>query len=543
VIGQLLDLFDFLSVLFRGGALIFQSMTLGGAVFYAWVLNDPVLHRQGKDTWESCRRVLFWSAVVLGCIHLSNLAMRAGILAATEQLGLGEIAGANFFLAGALGVFISTAIAALTVRAARTPGLDVLALSMAGLAVLVATSHAAGRLEHRLTLCALTTLHQAATAAWIGGMPYFVVALARSPDASFARQICHKFSWLAVTSVGVLAASGTAMSIAYVGAVKAAYGTSYGIMIASKVALLGILLLLGTLNFKAIHRPPGGAGWLRSRVRRFAEAEVGIGFTVILAAASLTSQPPSVDLAASAWVSAPTIIGRLRPMAPRLETPPYSALSPATPFTPDASNRDQEPLGPDSAAKTESSDDIAWSEYNHHWAGLVVLTVGLLAMLSRSGIARWARHWPLGFLGLAVFLFLRADPENWPLGPRSFWESFAVVEVLQHRLFVLMIVGFSVFEWSVQTSRTTSRRDRLVFPLICSFGGALLLTHAHSLGNSKEEFLAELSHLPLAILAVVAGWSRWLEVRLSNDHQRIPAYIWPICFTLIGLVLLNYREA
>ena len=34
----------------------------------------------------------------------------------------------------------------------------------------------------------------------------------------------------------------------------------------------------------------------------------------------------------------------------------------------------------------------------------------------------------------------------------------------------------------------------------------MLMTHSHSLGNVKEEFLAELSHIPLALLAVAAGW-------------------------------------
>jgi copper resistance protein D len=91
-------------------------------------------------------------------------------------------------------------------------------------------------------------------------------------------------------------------------------------------------------------------------------------------------------------------------------------------------------------------DDIAWPEYNHHWGGLIVLTVGLLAVLARSGAAHCARNWPLAFLGLAVFLFLRADPENWPLGPRSFWQSFAVADVLQYRLCVLFIVAFADFE-------------------------------------------------------------------------------------------------
>jgi putative copper resistance protein D len=186
--------------------------------------------------------------------------------------------------------------------------------------------------------------------------------------------------------------------------------------------------------------------------------------------------------------------------------------------------------------------DIAWSEYNHHWAGLVVLAIGILAVLSRR--FSWARHWPLTFLGLAVFLLIRADPENWPLGPRGFWESFQVAEVAQHRSFVLLIVAFAVFEWTVQTRRTALQRAGLVFPLVCALGGAFLITHSHSLGNVKEEFLAELSHIPLALLAVVAGWSRWLEIRLPrNRTQLVAAQIWPVCFVLIGTVLLYYRES
>ena len=86
-------------------------------------------------------------------------------------------------------------------------------------------------------------------------------------------------------------------------------------------------------------------------------------------------------------------------------------------------------------------------------------------------------------------------------------------------------------------------RAGLVFPLVCAVGGALLLTHSHSLGNVKEEFLAELSHIPLALFAVMAGWSRWLEIRLPLHPTRVLPWIWPTCFTLIGAVLLLYREA
>jgi len=184
--------------------------------------------------------------------------------------------------------------------------------------------------------------------------------------------------------------------------------------------------------------------------------------------------------------------------------------------------------------------DIAWSEYNHHWAGLIVLAAGILSLLARR--VSWARHWPLVFLGLAAFLFLRADAENWPLGPRGFWESFQVAEVAQHRVFVVLIVAFGVFEWAVRNARLPANPAGLVFPLVCGIGGALLLTHSHSLGNVKEEFLAELSHAPLAVFAVLAGWSRWLELRLPAPPGSVLGKIWPICFVLIGALLLNYRE-
>jgi putative copper resistance protein D len=62
--------------------------------------------------------------------------------------------------------------------------------------------------------------------------------------------------------------------------------------------------------------------------------------------------------------------------------------------------------------------DIGWSEYNHHWSGMIVLLAGLLAIAWRAG-SKWAVHWPLVLIGLALLMILRADPENWPLGPKG----------------------------------------------------------------------------------------------------------------------------
>jgi putative copper resistance protein D len=189
-----------------------------------------------------------------------------------------------------------------------------------------------------------------------------------------------------------------------------------------------------------------------------------------------------------------------------------------------------------------NADDIAWSEYNHHWAGLFVTAIGLLALLNRAG-ARWARHWPLVFLGLSVFLLLRSDPEVWPLGDIGLIDSLHDVEVVQHRIFALLPLLFGVFEWAVRTGRLKAPWAAYVFPMICAGGGALLLTHNHTIANVKDALLIEITHTPLALAAITAGWARWLELRLPGRVAQASGWVWPSCFVFIGLLLVFYREA
>jgi copper resistance protein D len=289
-----------------------------------------------------------------------------------------------------------------------------------------------------------------------------------------------------------------------------------------------------------------------TRLKRFAEVEVGIGVAIFFAAASLTSVPPAVDLMQDR-VTWPEIIERNTPQWPRFASPDHDVLAlpalqakldteaahhnaaPQIAFVPGSGD-----LPPRNAA------DIAWSEYNHHWSGLFVLAIGLLSLLNQAGLRR-ARHWPLIFLGLAAFLFLRSDPEVWPLGTIGFFESFRDVEVLQHRVFVVLIAAFAIFEWRVRTGREAHANAAVVFPLLCTGGGILLLTHSHAIANVKDQLLIELTHTPLALAGIVAGCARWLELRLDPTRNRIAsriaAWLWPSCFILVGLMLLSYREA
>ena len=80
-------------------------------------------------------------------------------------------------------------------------------------------------------------------------------------------------------------------------------------------------------------------------------------------------------------------------------------------------------------------------------------------------------------------------------------------------------------------------------PISTAMAGAFLLTHSHALSNLKEETLIEITHTPLALVGVAAGWSRWLELRLDGRAKMIAGLVWPVAFILAGLTLVFYREA
>jgi len=541
---RLLQIFGFLSVLFRGGTLSFESLTIGGIVFLNFVAGSA--NPQSEAINQGSLRWIRRAAVALAVTQLAYILASTLILMQSADMTLADVSGANFVLAGVLAIASALTIAALAgARSSKShmvmafPALLILLSS-------VMTSHAMARLEYRFPLAVVTALHQGATATWLGGLFYLLIAIPRCPDNRFARQLIARFSKLALISVAVLAAAGFTLGFAYVGSLDAIYDTSYGIMVATKAVLFGTLLLLGALNFQIARSPSGGA--VIASLKRFGEAEIGIGITVILTAASLTSLPPAVDLRTDR-VSTQEIVARLAPQLPRLASPSIEDL-PEDIYAAEVQAFDAGTLSPASfvpgqaGTRPNTPAEKSWSEYNHHWAGLIVLSIGLLAFLAQTKYFPWARNWPLLFLGLSLFLLLRSDPETWPLGPNGFWVTLQDPEVLLHRIFALLVIALAIFEWRVQTGLVATERARLIFPALVAVASALLLTHSHSLGNIKEEVLAELSHAPLAILGIVAGWSRWLELRLPSENKARDrmAWLWPTCLLLIGLLLLNYRE-
>ncbi len=563
----LVDLFGWLSVVVHGLVIVAQSMAVGGALFlvllarpFAARLTVPVAALgavqvlDGEGIARRAARIAGWSALALAVCEAATVAMQGAVVADQVGLSAAEVLGANFAIAGlakmAAALLLALVLLAPSAPARQPPGAAaVLGLCAAILAAAVMTTHATARLDHQGLLMAATTLHLLGAALWIGGIPCFVMALAHARnDGTALRLVGARFSRMSMTGVACIVASAAVFFVYYIGSWQGVYGTAYGVMASAKAAMLGALLLLGLGNFLTVERLRRDPRTSALRLRRFAEVEIGVGIAVFFAAASLTSVPPAVDLTQDR-VTLGEIATRNAPYWPRLTSPDHDALAipalqheldaeavhehtaPAPAFVPGSSV-----LPPRNAA------DIAWSEYNHHWAGIFMLLIGALALLNSAHV-RWARHWPLAFLGLAVFLFLRSDPEVWPLGTEGFFASLRDVEVVQHRIFVLLTVAFALFEWGVRTGRIRSQRAALVFPLLTATGGTLLLTHSHAIANVKEQLLIELTHTPLALAGIAAGWARWLELRADGRVARVAGWVWPVCLVLIGFILLWYREA
>ena len=547
----LLDVFAYLSVIVHGLTIIAQSMALGGVLFLIFLARpfEAELGEVGSTIRRRTRQIAFWSTLGLILAEGATLALQSAALIGSVGIDLMSVLSAEFALYSLVKIAGAVVLAALLAgRGDRSPAAALLAVVGVILAAATGTTHAAARLDDRVPLMLVEGLHQLGAAIWIGGIPSFVMALGRCHDGDTWRRVSKRFSQMSMVGVACILVSGIFMSFLYVGAWDGFYGTAYGVMVGTKIVMFLSLLALGGMNFLLVERLRADPRTPVTRLKRFAEVEIGIGFTLFFAAASLTSSPPAVDLTKDR-VSWAEVMERNAPVWPRMASPDHADLAlPALQHKLDVEAVEQakKPL----PAFVEGSGyiaprnafDIAWSEYNHHWSGIFVLVIGFLALLNQAG-QRWARHWPLVFLGLAVFLLLRSAPEVWPLGDIGLIESLYDVEVLQHRFFVVLIVLFGIFEWRVRAGGLANTRAALVFPLVTAVGSAALLTHQHAIANVKDQLLIELTHTPLALAGIATGWARWLELRLDPPGNRIAGWVWPVCLILVGLILLSYREA
>jgi putative copper resistance protein D len=380
----------------------------------------------------------------------------------------------------------------------------------------------------------LTVLHQLAAAVWVGGLVQLVALwqlARRDPGAVAWSELVARFSRVAMIALFGLLAAGLPLVGLYVGSVEGLIGTGYGSLVLTKATLMGVALVLAALNLRAAREGRAArTGAVRQRLPYLAEVETILLVILLFVAASLSSQPPPVDGAGerATW---PELVEVFRPKWPALRTPSVAekladALRPATL----------------EAERTNLA--YSWSNFSHNVPGLFLLGMSAVAL---AGWVRpaWARYWPLGLVGLAVFVFLRtsASEGTWPFGPTGVWENaLANTEALQHRIGAGLALALGLFEWRARTV-PGSRKLAYVFPALAAAGGVLLLTHSHTAFEPKSDYLIQVTHTVMGALAVLMACGRWLELRVGPPLGRAGGAASAVAMLLLALVLVFYREA
>ena len=507
----------------RAAGLVGQAVTIGGAALYV-----AVSLRGNARAPDRLLAFAAAGALLAAVAQAGTLAALSVELADHRGWPVAALLESTVGVSGLIRIACAVIAAGAALRLRRAPDAvirRVVLVAAAGLLSVtgVLATHAVGWVGSGLSTVAVSVLHQAAAGVWIGGL-VCVALLGLRGDAAPAEVWLRPFSTVAATAVATLAVTGAALSIQYIGSPAAAIGTSYGAMVLTKATLFAALLALAALNHRALRgRAPGGL-----LLRRRIEVEAGVAIVAVFLAASIGAAPPAVDVGSDQATLA-EVRAVFTPQWPRLSGPSLAELATAS----DLGN----PYAPRSAEET------AWSEFGHHVAGLFIASMGVLAILERTGRASWARHWPLLFIPLTAFVAYSLDPEGWQTGRVGFWEHLLGVEVLQHRILLLLTALLGLAEWRVRSGRAPDSRWRYVFPVVFIVSGVLLLSHAHEVSNAKSAFLMELSHLPMGLLVLVGGWARWLELRLPPADGRTAGHVWGPALLAFGLLLLGYREA
>ncbi len=187
-------------------------------------------------------------------------------------------------------------------------------------------------------------------------------------------------------------------------------------------------------------------------------------------------------------------------------------------------------------------EDRAYSELNHHIAGVFVLLAGGLALLAAANNDRflWARYgWPGLFFFLGVFLLLRHDPESWPRGWLSLQESLGDVQIVQHMLFTCIVLAIGIVEWLRHRGTLTHSMWGLIFPALAVSAAFMLFAHKHGEGPSADKIYRH--HSIMAVSGIIAMIAKVLD-DTGVIKEKFGSYTWSGLIMFVGLMLLLYSE-
>ena len=192
-----------------------------------------------------------------------------------------------------------------------------------------------------------------------------------------------------------------------------------------------------------------------------------------------------------------------------------------------------------------SPEGKAYSEFNHHLAGVFVLLIGLSELRGGLGVAMlaWSRFLlPLAMLGAGGFLMVWSDHEAWPIGYKSFAETYFSDdwETIQHKLYAILLLSVGALEMLRRTDKVKHFAWGLPLPVFALIGGVMLFLHSH--GTHPSAHKIAIHHAVMGTTALLAGACK-ITAGIKRQEGRSPWGIaWAVLVLLIGIELLVYTE-
>jgi len=196
----------------------------------------------------------------------------------------------------------------------------------------------------------------------------------------------------------------------------------------------------------------------------------------------------------------------------------------------------------------------AYSEFNHHLAGVFVLLIGLSELRGAMGAAAlaWTRFLlPAAMLGAGGYLMIWSDHDTWPIGSLSFAQTFfsGDFETLQHKLYAILLLMVGASELLRRMGWTRHTAWGVPLPFFALIGGLMLFLHSHGAHPSAHKIAFH--HSMMGTMAILAGMCKlaadpFQTLVLRGDRVVVArsawGMVWSALVLLVGVELLLYTE-
>jgi putative copper resistance protein D len=198
------------------------------------------------------------------------------------------------------------------------------------------------------------------------------------------------------------------------------------------------------------------------------------------------------------------------------------------------------------AAAQGPDEEVQYSIFMHDTAGMFLIVISLCAFLGgfESPWLAWLRGlWPAVWIAMGLFLFVRSDPDAWPMGAAGLWESVTSLptahQVIQHKVLTLVAVFIGALEWLKGHRAFAHPAWAYVMPTLWAVAALALLLHRHL--EHPQMDLANMQHLSWGIQGLLLAIIRLLEDTkvVQWSHK---AGLWTVVLGTLGLQIALYTE-